>query len=125
MLLNDTGGNNTIFLRGDNGDVTCVSCTQTSSRKVKENIKPIEDASKILELEAVSFDFKNKDLGTNRRGFIAEDVAKILPNLVKPETEETPASLNYVEMIPYLQAVIKEQDKRIKALEDKISKLGG
>ena len=121
----DNSQSNTINLSGQSGVVTCVSVNQTSSRKVKENIKPIEDASKILELDAVSFDFKNKARGTNRRGFVAEDVAKVLPNLVTPETEEVPASLNYVEMIPYLQAVIKEQEARIKALEEKINNIGG
>ena len=113
----------TINLSGQSGIVTCVSVQQTSSRKVKKNIKPIKDARKILDLEAVSFDYKNKSLGTDRRGFIAEDVAEILPNLVTPETEERTASLDYVGMIPYLQAVIKEQDKRIEAIENKIKAL--
>ena len=119
----DNGDSMTINLSGQSGIVTCVSVQQTSSRKVKKNIKPIKDARKILDLEAVSFDYKNKSLGTNRRGFIAEDVAEVLPNLVTPETEERTASLDYVGMIPYLQAVIKEQDKRIEALENKIKAL--
>ena len=88
---------------------------------MKNNIKPIEDARKILELQAVSFDYKNKKLGTNKRGFIAEDVAEVLPNLVTTETEEASASLDYIGMIPYLQAVIKEQDARIKKLEELIN----
>lgn len=117
----NSSGTAQINLAGESGQVTCVNVVQTSSRKVKENIKPIEDARKILELEAVSFDYKNKALGEDRRGFIAEDVAEILPNLVKPETDEAPASLDYIQMIPYLQEIIKEQDKRIKALEDKIN----
>ena len=114
---------NTINLSGHTGNVRCVSVTQTSSRKVKDNIKPMtdEEARKVLELEAVSFDYKNKDLGTDKRGFIAEDVAEVLPNIVKAETEEAPASLDYIELIPYLQRVIKMQDARIKALEDKIN----
>lgn len=115
----------TIWALGHTGNITCVSLTQTSSRKVKDNIKPIEDSAKILDLQAVSFDFKDKDKGTNKRGFIAEDVEKVLPNLVTPEEEERPASLNYVEMIPYLQDVIKKQEERIKVLEEKITKLGG
>ena len=82
-----------------------------------------EEARKILDLEAVSFDYKNKSSGTNKRGFIAEDVAEVLPNLVTAETEELPASLDYIGMIPYLQAVIKEQEKRIEALEKKIGGL--
>lgn len=111
----------TIQIVGQTGNITCVSLTQTSSKKNKENIRPIEDASKILELEAVAFDFKDKTKGTDKRGFIAEDVAEILPNLVTPETEEAPASLDYIGMIPYLQAVIKEQEARIKALEEKLN----
>lgn len=110
----------TIQGTGSNGNITCVSLTQTSSRKVKENIQPMTDFKKILELDAVSFDFKNKNRGTDKRGFIAEDVAKVLPNLVTPETEKMPASLDYVGMIPYLQAVIKDQEKRIQALENKL-----
>ena len=120
-----------IQLVGNGGVVRCVQLIQTSSRKVKENIKPMEDYRKILDLDAVSFDYKNKNNGTDKRGFIAEDVAKVLPNLVVPETEEIPASLDYVGMIPYLQAVIKEQEKciedlgkRIEALEKKINSRG-
>ena len=134
MFANSSTGNGAIIVRqadetsiidldGNNGRVTCVELVQTSSRKVKENIAPIEDAEKILELNAVSFDFKDAKLGTDKRGFIAEDVAEVLPNLVTPETETAPASLDYIGMIPYLQTVIKNQDARIKVLEEKINKL--
>lgn len=119
------GGSVNVYLHGGTGNITCVSLTQTSSRKVKDNIKPIEDSEKILELDAVSFDYKNKEQGTDKRGFIAEDVAKVLPNLVTPEGENSPATLDYVGMIPYLQDIIKKQEKRIKALEEKINNLGG
>lgn len=105
---------------GRTGKITCVSLTQTSSRKIKENIQPMTDYKKILDLDAVSFDFKDKERGTNKRGFIAEDVAKVLPNLVTAESEKMPMSLDYVEMIPYLQAMIKDQEQRIKALEEKL-----
>lgn len=123
-LADDVGTQN-IYMSGTNGQIVCVSLVQTSSRKAKENIKPMDDADKLLELEAVSFDFKNKAQGTNRRGFIAEDVEKVLPNLVKPETETEPAALDYVGMIPYLQDIIKKQEARITALEEKIKSLEG
>lgn len=110
-----------IELRGKTGEITCVSITQTSSRKVKKNIKPIEDASKILDLEAVAFDFIEEARGSDKRGFIAEDVAKILPNLVTPEREDAPASIDYIQMIPYLQEVIKNMEARIKTLEEKLN----
>ena len=119
-LANDIGNTN-IYMWGDVGEIVCVSLVQTSSRKVKKNIRPIEDAEKILELEAVAFDYKNESQGTDKRGFIAEDVAEVLPNLVTPEKDGRPATLDYISMIPYLQTVIKEQEKRIKALEDKLN----
>ena len=118
-----TGSSQSIYANGTSGNITCVSLTQTSSRKVKENIKPIADAEKILDLEAVSFDYKEKATGTDKRGFIAEDVAKILPNLVTPETEDAPACLDYIGMIPYLQDVIKKQEARIQALEERLDAL--
>lgn len=113
--------NRPIWLTGDTGNITCVSLTQTSSRKVKENIRDIDDAEAVLLLQAVAFDFKDKAKGTDKRGFIAEDVAEILPNLVTPETEDAPASIDYIGMIPYLQDIIKKQEKRITALENKLN----
>ena len=117
----------TVNLDGQSGNVTCVSVTQTSSRKVKENIKPMtdEDAEKILKIEAVSFDYKNKAQGTDKRGFIAEDVAEIIPNLVAGETEEIPASLDYIGMIPYLVKLVQKQQKEIDFLKSEIEKLKG
>lgn len=121
LSLSNSSEVENILIAADTGNVRCVSLTQTSSRKVKENIKPIEDAEKVLELDAVEFDYKDKNQGVNKRGFIAEDVAEVLPNLVTPETETTPATLDYIGIIPYLQAVIKKQEERIKALEDKLN----
>lgn len=125
-LYNHNGDMN-VFCNGRTGNIECVSLTQTSSRKVKENIEPMtdEDAEKILLLEAVSFDYKNKDRGTDKRGFIAEDVAEILPNLVTPETEESPASLDYISIIPYLQKMIQKQQEEIDILKAEIEKLKG
>lgn len=126
----DSSNSVTINLSGQSGNVRCVSVTQTSSRKVKDNIEEmsLEEAEKILKLVAVTFDYKVKEQGTDQRGFIAEDVAEIIPELVTEETAEHPAMLNYMEMIPYLQRVIKAQDEkindletRLKALEEKLS----
>lgn len=118
LYLFDSYGSGNILCKGQNGNVTCVSVTQTSSRNVKKNIENIDDTDKILELQAVKFDFKNERLGTDQRGFIAEDVAEILPNLVT--NGDTPA-INYTGMIPYLQDIIKKQEKRITALENKLN----
>lgn len=127
LYLNNSSGTQTIYETGNTGNITCVSLTQTSSRKVKKNITDMttEEARKLLELEPVSFDYKEEAQGTDRRGFIAEDVAKVLPNVVTPETENAPASLDYIQLIPYLVKMVQEQQKDIEELKKKIEKLGG
>lgn len=129
IYLSDSGGTNNIMLNGGTGNITCVSLTQTSSRKTKKNIEDIDDSEKILLLQAVRFDFRDENRGKDKRGFIAEDVAEILPNLVTEASEDTPASLDYIGMIPYLQDVVKKQQKKIDELESKlnaiIEKIGG
>lgn len=127
LSLLDSAQTVTISCAGDTGNVRCVSLTQTSSRKVKKNIKDMtsEEARKLLELEPVSFDYKEEVQGTDRRGFIAEDVAKVLPNVVTPETENAPASLDYIQLVPYLVKMVQEQQKDIEELKKKIEKLGG
>ena len=125
LNLYKSDGTNTIVATGHTGNITCVSLTQTSSRKVKDNIKPLtsEEANKILLLEAVTFDYKDKEQGVDRRGFIAEEVKDVIPQVVTDETENTPASLDYIELIPYLQAVVKEQAKIIQDLKERIEAL--
>lgn len=127
LYLYNVNGDRNVLAYGSTGEIECVHLTQTSSRKVKENIEPItpEESAKVLELEAVRFDYKDKAKGTNQRGFIAEDVAEVLPNLVKPETEDTPARLDYVSIIPYLQDVLKRQQKEIDELKRQVEELKG
>ena len=123
--VRDGLGNTTIELNGNNGGIICVSVTQTSSRKVKKNITelPEEEAEAILKLQAVRFDYKNEDQGKDKRGFIAEDVAEIIPGLVTPETENTPAALDYIGMVPYIQTVLKAQERRLQEQEERIQEL--
>ena len=127
LILRKSDGTVIIDLDGNNGRVTCVELVQTSSRKVKKNIKDMtsEEARKVLELEPVSFDFIDEDRGTDRRGFIAEDVAKVIPNVVTPETENAPASLDYIQLIPYLVKMVQDQQNEIDELKKKNEKSGG
>ena len=124
--LRNNSGDNNIYFYGETGNIEIAGrIIQGSSRKIKKNIMPIEDSEKILELQAVSFDYINEEVGKDRRGFIAEDVAEVLPNLVQSESEGHNASLDYIGMIPYLQDVIKKQQADIDYLKAEIEKLKG
>lgn len=108
-----------INLNASNGNITCVSLTQTSSKKVKKNIKNLTDteAKKILGLRPVTFDFKDEKLGSNKRGFIAEEVKEVIPELVN---DDEVMSIDYTMMIPYLVKTIQSQQKEIDELKKKL-----
>jgi hypothetical protein len=118
---------------------------QTSDRKLKTNVSKLSDASSILrQLKPVEYDYKEKytEKGLNlpkghQFGFIAQDLQKVLPNIVKdtrihlnPDREkgeenefEEFLGVNYVSIIPILTQALKEQDDRILELEKKILEL--
>ena len=57
--------------------------TASSSRRFKDQIKPMESASEaILALKPVTFHYKSDTTGTPQFGLIAEEVAEVNPNLV-------------------------------------------
>jgi hypothetical protein len=69
-----------------------------SSRRVKEEIRPMERASEVIyHLEPVSFRYK-KEIGPARPmqfGLVAEDVDKVQPNLVVRDNQGRPYSVRY------------------------------
>ena len=130
-----------IHMNGASGNINCISLTQTSSKKYKKNIVSLTDdeAKKILELRPVTYDFKDEDCGKNMRGFIAEEVDEVIPELVKhtnvyknvkcdkdsDDNKEDEVSLDYTMIIPYLTKMIQLQQKQIDELKNEIDKLKG
>lgn len=104
------------------GDV--IAYGSPSDAKYKENVKPIENAlDKVMDLEGVSFDWKenNEILDIKEDiGFIAQDVQKVIPELVR-ENEEGNLSLRYQGLIPVLLEAMKEQQKQIDDLKAQMS----
>ena len=72
--------------------------TTTSSKRFKEDIKPMDKASEALfALKPVTFRYK-KDIdpaGTPQFGLVAEDVEKVNPDLVVRDKEGKPYSVRY------------------------------
>lgn len=71
---------------------------QVSSRRYKDEIKPIEDASKaIYELRPVSFRYKPEieSAGPPGFGLIAEDVEAVNPDLVLRDKQGKPYTVRY------------------------------
>ena len=104
------------------GDV--VAYGSPSDAKYKENVKPIENAlDKVMDLEGVSFDWKENSEVLDIKediGFIAQDVQKVIPELVR-ENEDGNLSLRYQGLIPVLLEAMKEQQKQINELKSQMA----
>ena len=116
------GGSTSVVTIGDNLTVTD-TLTELSMREMKTNIEPIENIlPSVLQMQGVQFDWKkDEDRGLTNYGFIAEDVDKILPNLVSHDEEGKAQGIQYSKMTAVLLEAIKEQQVQIDELKSKIN----
>jgi hypothetical protein len=99
------------------GTITAVSLVETSTYKVKENIQPITGAlDSMLQLTGVTYDRKDKS-SKNEAGLIAEEVNKILPNVVAKDANGDPEGINYTKLTAYLIEAVKELKQEIEELK--------
>lgn len=97
--------------------------TETSMREMKTNIEPIKNIlPAVLQMQGVTFDWKNEENGgKNSYGLIAEDVDKILPNLVSHDPDGKAKGIQYTKMTAVLLEAIKEQQVQIDELKAKLN----
>ena len=100
------------------GDV--VAFGSPSDIRLKENIKPIESAlDKAMKLQGVTFDWKENNSVLDLKediGFIAQDVQKVLPELVR-ENKDGMLSMRHQGVTPILLEAIKELKAEIEELK--------
>ena len=94
-----------------------------SDKRLKENIKPIKYAlDKVSKLQGVEFDWKKSDSILDIKediGFIAQDVQKVLPELVR-EKDDGMLSLRHQGIVPVLLEAIKELKQEVEELKKQI-----
>ena len=101
------------------GSVKATDFNTTSDKNLKNNIKTIENPlSKVLSIRGVNFEWKDSNKAS--AGVIAQEVEKVLPELVTGQNTKT---VNYNGLIGLLIETVKEQQKQIDILSEKISKL--
>ena len=94
---------------------------QGSDIRLKEDIQPIDNAlSRIDNIDGVYFTYK--DTKEKSIGVIAQDIQKILPEVVS-EDNKGYLGVNYSGIVPVLIEADREQNSIIKDLEDRISDL--
>ena len=104
-------------------DIIAFSNTTSSDERLKQNIEPISDALSIVDqLKGVHFEWR-KD-GKKSLGFIAQEVEKVLPELVTESEDlndgEIYKGVNYSVMVAVLVEAVKEQQKQIDELKARL-----
>ena len=112
------------------GDIIANSIAGSSDVRFKTHISPIENPlQKVLQLRGVYFDWNTKDFPDRKFsdqkaiGFIAQEVEKVLPEVV--QTEKTPEgykAVQYDKVVALLVEAIKEQQKQIDCLKRELKK---
>ncbi len=100
--------------------------TTTSSRRFKDEIKPMDKASEALfALKPVTFCYKKEidPAGTSQFGLVAEDVEKVNPDLVVRDEKGKPYSVRYDQVNSMLLNEFLKEHREVQELKKQIEAL--
>ena len=98
------------------GVITCTDLNSTSDVRLKTSIRQIDNPlEKVLSIRGVNFEWREGH--RQSAGVIAQEVEKVLPELVDGDKTKT---VNYNGLIGVLIEAIKEQQKQIEELKRKV-----
>ena len=110
-----------------NGNIKCHNLFQTSDKRYKQNILPLESALQLIDsINPVSY--TTLEERKRKYGFIAQDLEDIIPDIVNiPRDSKDLYSIDYISMIPLLTKSIQElsniinnQQKELNELKSKL-----
>ncbi|MCK4664409.1 MAG: tail fiber domain-containing protein [Bacteroidales bacterium] len=127
IVINGNSGSNpsdyTFYVNGAAGGD--FSWNIHSDKRLKKNIKTINNPlEKVKLLRGVNFEWKDESSSEKgiRMGFIAQEAVKVIPEVVNG-SEESTYSMQYAPITAILVEAIKEQQKIIDELLERIKKL--
>ena len=98
--------------------------TVSSSERFKTAIEPMgSDTAKLRELRPVTFHYKADPQSTLRYGLIAEEVAKVYPELVVRDESGRIDGVRYDELAPMLLNEVQQQAAEMRQLKQQVAEL--
>jgi hypothetical protein len=98
--------------------------TQVSDMRMKTNIQNLSYGLKeLMALRPVSYNWKGTSNKGDQIGFIAQEVKKIVPEVVIGDELIETIGIKYAELIPVLVNAIKEQQQQIEELKKRVQTL--
>ena len=112
-----TDSTTTLYLN----DVVIGNITMPSDRNLKDNIinLPEDKTGSLLDLNPTQFTFKSDAKKKTHYGFIAQDLEKVYPELVK-DSEKGYRKVNYLELIPLIISKMKDMQNEIDELKKQL-----
>ena len=112
---------NELFVNGDIAATGNITAFHSSDKKLKNNVVRIEDGLSIInQLRPVEYEWDElspfSHLKHNDYGLIAQEVEKVLPNIVG-EMKDGYKGIRYEKLIPFLIDSIQQLTKRVEKLE--------
>lgn len=105
-------------------DIECKNCIEKSDLNSKTNITDIASGlDKVTQLKGVTFNWKDDIDGRINAGLIAQEVEKVIPEVVFTVDSTGEKLISYTKIIPYLVEAIKEQQRIIESLNEDVSAL--
>jgi hypothetical protein len=90
-----------------------------SSARFKRDIRDMGEASsKLLKLRPVTFRYKNDQSGTQQYGLVAEEVAKVYPELVTYGQDGKVLTVRYSELTSMLLNELQKQASEVRRQSD-------
>jgi hypothetical protein len=121
-IFGDTSSGGTAVFINSNGRLGTVQ----SSRRFKEDIQPMAQASEaLLALKPVIFRYKKEidPTGISQFGLVAEEVAKVNPDLVVRDKEGKPYSVRYEQINAMLLNEFLKEHRTVQELRSEIAAL--
>jgi len=97
---------------------------QTSDIRLKTNIQPLKyGLREVLAMKPVSYNWKTTPDSDNKIGLVAQEVRKIVPEVVVGDETKENIGMNYAELVPVLINAIKDQQGQIDDLKKQVAEL--
>src|SRR5262249_30484451 len=98
--------------------------TLVSSARYKRDIQDMQDSSQgLYHLRPVRFRYKQDPNGQPQYGLIAEEVAKVYPELVTKGADGKMESVQYHELIPMLLNEVQHQQQKLETQSQELAEL--
>jgi hypothetical protein len=131
-VFNRQGSDGTLlsFSRSNSG-VGAISVTTsgttyntTSDIRLKQDIEPLEATDKLMQMNPVSYAWKADPDGPRSMGFIAQEMADVMPEAVSTgDDDDAMMSMDYGRITPILVSALQDAHRKIEELAAEIAEL--